>query len=145
MDLINHYFYVVIVYLFFFFNAYTGIKVNPRKGMYRLNRDQRGNISMATISSNSWNDPSCHCSLMGRCFNKRKCNFLLFLLTGSTVMSVIIIGIFIQRATHLPLMAEEKKTIERKGNIKKENPIKEIAKRIRNNTESSPINANNVI
>ncbi|CAI7722691.1 conserved Plasmodium protein, unknown function [Plasmodium vivax] len=121
MDFTKHCFHLLVVYLFFLFDVYGGVKVNRKKAIHRLNAEPSNNISMATIRSNMGEGSLCHCSLLGRCFSRSKCNALLFLLTGGAVLSVIVIAILIQRATHLPLKAKakEKKETTKKASIKK--------------------------
>ncbi|SBS86994.1 conserved Plasmodium protein, unknown function [Plasmodium ovale curtisi] len=59
---------------------------------------ETGNISMATMGSST-----CHCSIFNHCFSRVKCNLLLLCLTGSAVIAILIIAVFIQRATQIPL------------------------------------------
>ncbi|SBT35648.1 conserved Plasmodium protein, unknown function [Plasmodium ovale wallikeri] len=40
---------------------------------------------------------------MNHCFSRVKCNLLLICLTGSAVIAILIIAVFIQRATQIPL------------------------------------------
>ncbi|SCO69148.1 conserved Plasmodium protein, unknown function [Plasmodium vivax] len=120
MDFTKHCFHLLVVYLFFLFDVYGGVKVNRKKAIHRLNAEPSNNISMATIRSNMGEGSLCHCSLLGRCFSRSKCNALLFLLTGGAVLSVIVIAILIQRATHLPLkgQSERKKRNHKEGEHK---------------------------
>ncbi|CAA9990085.1 hypothetical protein PKNA1_C2_1304500 [Plasmodium knowlesi strain H] len=116
MNFTKHYFHLLVVYLFSFFDVYDGVNVNRKKAIHRLNGERSNSISMATIFSQQGDGYLCHCSVLGRCFSRNRCNALLFLMTAAAVLSVILIAILIQRATHLPLKAKAK---EKRGTTEK--------------------------
>ncbi|ANQ06336.1 Uncharacterized protein PCOAH_00006780 [Plasmodium coatneyi] len=121
MNFTKHGFHLLVVYLFLLFDVYGGVNVNRKKAIHRLNGERSNNISMATILSQDGDGYLCHCSVLGRCFSRSKCNVVLFLMTGGAVLSVVLIAILIQRATHLPLKARAKKKEEttKRASIKK--------------------------
>ncbi|SCP05976.1 conserved Plasmodium protein, unknown function [Plasmodium ovale] len=94
---VKYHLYLLIAFIFLLLDLCSNMRVNRKKTVYRLNAET-GNISMATMGSST-----CHCSIFNHCFSRVKCNLLLLCLTGSAVIAILIIAVFIQRATQIPL------------------------------------------